>query len=89
MRINPILPWSYSDVWAYLRSQGAYWCPLYDQGYTSLGSVRDTVPNAALLRADGTYAPAHQLSGAAAEPVLLVLRLLELSSWHGAGNMRL
>ena len=63
MRINPVLSWTYGDVWAYLRATGAQYCKLYDLGYTSLGSVKDTVPNTALLRPDGTYAAAYLLSG--------------------------
>ena len=63
MRINPILNWTYNDVWAYLQDMKASYCSLYNQGYTSLGSVKDTVRNNALLRPDGTYAPAHQLTG--------------------------
>jgi 3'-phosphoadenosine 5'-phosphosulfate sulfotransferase (PAPS reductase)/FAD synthetase len=70
MRINPIINWTYGDVWAYLSSVGAKHCTLYDQGYTSLGSVNDTVPNSALLKPNGEYAPAHSLSGA---NVLLLL----------------
>lgn len=64
MRINPILNWSYADVWAHLRAIGGKYCCLYKQGYTSLGSVHDTVPNAALRRPDGGYEPAYTLAGA-------------------------
>lgn len=63
MRINPVLNWAYRDVWAYLRQLDALVCPLYYKGYTSLGSTQDTEPNPALLRSDGTFAPAHELSG--------------------------
>lgn len=48
MRINPILDWSYRDVWAFLLACKAPYCKLYDQGYTSIGSIHDTVPNGAL-----------------------------------------
>ena len=71
MRINPVLNWTYGDVWQYLRDSRASYCSLYDRGYTSLGSVRDTKPNSALLRPDGTYAPAHELSGAASTVAFL------------------
>jgi FAD synthetase len=63
MRINPLLNWAYEDVWAYLRAIGAKHCKLYDQGYTSLGSIGNTAPNSALRRTDGTYAPAYKLAG--------------------------
>ncbi|KAF3632893.1 putative pentatricopeptide repeat-containing protein, mitochondrial-like [Capsicum annuum] len=48
MRVNPILDWSYRDVWAFLLVCKVQYCSLYDQGYTSIGSIHDTVPNALL-----------------------------------------
>eukprot|EP00416_Gambierdiscus_australes_P045608 CAMPEP_0171095636 /NCGR_PEP_ID=MMETSP0766_2-20121228/43282_1 /TAXON_ID=439317 /ORGANISM="Gambierdiscus australes, Strain CAWD 149" /LENGTH=288 /DNA_ID=CAMNT_0011554467 /DNA_START=63 /DNA_END=929 /DNA_ORIENTATION=+ len=61
MRINPILEWSYADVWTFLRAFGLPYCELYDQGYTSLGGINNTLQNPALLRPDGSYGPAHEL----------------------------
>ena len=61
MRVNPILTWSYADVWDFLRGFGIPYCALYDDGYTSLGKVASTQRNPALLRADGTYGPAWEL----------------------------
>ena len=52
MRVNPILTpeWTYADVWAFLRKYDLKYCQLYDQGYTSLGTVKDTKPCPALKK---------------------------------------
>lgn len=66
MRINPILSFSYNNVWALLRGLSLPYCTLYDEGYTSLGSVSTTSPNPALryTDADGAvrYKPAYELT---------------------------
>ena len=67
MRVNPILDWSYGDVWAFLRTFNLPYCTLYDDGYTSLGSVESTRKNPALLGDAGNYKPAHQLDDWALE----------------------
>ncbi len=48
MRINPILHWSYSDVWKLLWGGALCVASPYLAGYTSLGSTQDTAPNPAL-----------------------------------------
>lgn len=45
MRVNPILEWSYTDVWAFLGATRVAYCSLYDRGYTSIGSIATTAPN--------------------------------------------
>ncbi|XP_062117349.1 uncharacterized protein LOC133831163 isoform X2 [Humulus lupulus] len=67
MRVNPILDWSYRDVWAFLLACKVQYCSLYDQGYTSIGSIHDTVPNALLsvsnaLSSEEKFRPAYLLS---------------------------
>ncbi|KAJ1024997.1 hypothetical protein NDA18_004283 [Ustilago nuda] len=112
-RIHPILDWTYSDVWQFLRcphlgtaqepysgsgvtreqltkeygvaggaSQGVPYCLLYDQGYTSLGSTFNTLPNPELriqteqaeqevdvddATARGRWKPAYMLKDATLE----------------------
>ncbi len=68
MRVNPVIDWSYSEVWRFLTlgsgsgsGGGLPYCRLYDAGYTSIGNTEDTVPNSHLANADGTFRPAHQL----------------------------
>ncbi|KAJ2159263.1 FAD1 flavin adenine dinucleotide synthetase [Coemansia sp. RSA 552] len=61
MRVNPVLDWSFDDIWEYMRSDGVCYCCLYDQGYTSLGDVDSTERNPALLK-NGRYQPAWSLA---------------------------
>ncbi|CAL8096975.1 unnamed protein product [Orchesella dallaii] len=37
MRISPMLDWSFSDVWTFLRSLTLPYCPLYDRGSSHRG----------------------------------------------------
>ncbi|KAL9426813.1 hypothetical protein AB3S75_033570 [Citrus x aurantiifolia] len=67
MRVNPILDWSYRDVWAFILTCKVQYCSLYDQGYTSIGSIHDTLPNALLCISDSSnnqekFKPAYMLS---------------------------
>ena len=39
VRILPILEWTELDVWTFHVREGIPWCPLYDQGYRSLGCI--------------------------------------------------
>lgn len=61
LRCNPILHWSYNQVWSFLRDFQLDYCKLYDQGYTSLGSHNSTGRNEKLKRGDDNYAPAWSL----------------------------
>lgn len=45
MRIHPILFWRREDVQEYLKRNKLPHHPIYDKGYTSLGSTLDTTPN--------------------------------------------
>lgn len=61
VRINPILDWHTSEVWYFIKwlqreslnsEFEISYCPLYDEGYTSLGGCDDTVKNPQLKRKD-------------------------------------
>jgi phosphoadenosine phosphosulfate reductase len=45
VRVHPILFWTRDDVRTYLDNNKLPHNPLYDKGYTSLGSTLDTTPN--------------------------------------------
>jgi 3'-phosphoadenosine 5'-phosphosulfate sulfotransferase (PAPS reductase)/FAD synthetase len=61
MRVNPILEWGYRHVWVFLRECRLAYCPLYDQGFTSLGPVTDTSVNPMLAHGDAPPRPAYEL----------------------------
>ena len=61
MRVSPILEWDYQDVWQFILDLSIPYCTLYDLGYTSLGSVKDTVRNEALKQPDDSFLPAYYL----------------------------
>ncbi|EPY50058.1 FAD synthetase [Schizosaccharomyces cryophilus OY26] len=67
MRVQPILDWTYSEVWDLLLETKTKYCILYDKGYTSLGGISDTSPNPALKNKDGSYSPAYLLPDASLE----------------------
>ncbi|KAK2624493.1 hypothetical protein QTJ16_006443 [Diplocarpon rosae] len=69
MRVHPVIDWHYAEIWAFIRRLEIPYCPLYDQGYTSLGGTTDTHPNPALKAGDGqsndskdqVFKPAYEL----------------------------
>lgn len=61
LRVHPILDWNYSQIWEYINIHNVPYCPLYNHGYTSIGSTTNTSPNPSLL-SHNQYLPASQLN---------------------------
>ena len=53
IRINPLLDWSYDDVWSYIDRNNIEVCDLYKDGYTSIGNITNTFPNYTLFNGSG------------------------------------
>ncbi|ORX60508.1 adenine nucleotide alpha hydrolases-like protein [Hesseltinella vesiculosa] len=62
IRCHPIINWSFKQIWDFLLLLKVPYCSLYDQGYTSLGSMENTHPNPDLKTTEeGRYQPAYML----------------------------
>lgn len=69
MRHNPLLDWSYADVWNYISNNKLPVCSLYEKGYTSIGNKSNTFPNYTLFNADGSYLHAKTLKDESLERI--------------------
>ncbi|KAL3454307.1 hypothetical protein BJX65DRAFT_158 [Aspergillus insuetus] len=69
MRIHSVVEWRYPEIWAFTKAINVEYCSLYDEGYTSLGGVKDTRPNPKLQvpGSDDSYRPACELKADADE----------------------
>eukprot|EP01120_Amphizonella_sp_Union-15-10_P006898 TRINITY_DN2284_c0_g1_i2.p1 TRINITY_DN2284_c0_g1~~TRINITY_DN2284_c0_g1_i2.p1 ORF type:complete len:228 (+),score=30.74 TRINITY_DN2284_c0_g1_i2:62-745(+) len=67
VRVNPLLDWSFHDIWDFILREKLPYCELYDRGYTSIGCTKDTKPNPALINEFGQYHPAYKLKDGNAE----------------------
>ncbi|OEH78548.1 dj-1 family domain-containing protein [Cyclospora cayetanensis] len=62
LRVQPLLKFGYGHVWDFLRYFKLPYCCLYDQGYSSIGTMENTRPNPLLIPSDGGAAlPAYEL----------------------------
>lgn len=61
--VNPLLHWSYGDIWKYILNYNLEYCKLYDNGYTSLGQIHNTFQNYLLFDSiNKKYLPAYCLT---------------------------
>jgi len=57
--LHPILDWSNTDVWDYIRLSHLPYCPLYDEGKTRLGCIMCPMQGETGMRADSIRYPRH------------------------------
>jgi FAD synthetase len=59
IRVNPVIHWTYEQIWMFLKDFSIPYCKLYDEGYTYLGSKSNTAKNPSLYdEKSQTYKPA-------------------------------
>jgi FAD synthetase len=56
-RISPLLEWTNKDVWNYILGNKIEYCSLYDKGFSSIGTKKNTIPNPLLTKKDGISHP--------------------------------
>ncbi|KAL8271456.1 hypothetical protein Esti_004657 [Eimeria stiedai] len=62
IRVQPLLHFGYGHIWWFLRQLRLPYCPLYDLGYSSIGTRANTLPNPLLSKNDGSQPlPAYEL----------------------------
>lgn len=82
LRFSPILEWSYRDIWDFIRAVEVPYCRLYDEGFSSIGTMIDTVRNPALLakNIEPTLAPGLVPAWQGAEAILGKRRYQEMET---------
>ncbi|CRG94208.1 FAD synthetase, putative [Plasmodium gallinaceum] len=58
--LNPIFYWTYGAIWTFILYFKFNYCILYNHGYSSIGSMNDTVKNE-FLKCNDCYLPAYFL----------------------------
>ncbi|KAI4838844.1 FAD synthetase [Plasmodium brasilianum] len=58
--LNPIFYWTYGAIWTFILYFKFDYCILYDHGYSSIGSLNDTIKNE-FLKCNDCYLPAYFL----------------------------
>lgn len=61
IRVHPILDFTESDIWTYIKSYNIPYCSLYDRGYRSLGCVPCTKPAAEASERSGRDAEKEKI----------------------------
>ncbi|RQX70013.1 phosphoadenosine phosphosulfate reductase family protein [Toxoplasma gondii CAST] len=68
LRVHPLVGFRYGHIWHFIRHFALPYCVLYDRGYTSIGTKKNTKPNPHLFCSEtGLYAPAYLLANWADE----------------------
>ena len=49
-RISPLLEWTNKEVWDYILCSNVEYCCLYDRGFSSIGTKKNTIPNPLLIK---------------------------------------
>lgn len=83
--VNPIIDWTNSDVWTFIRAEGIPYCSLYDCGHRRLGCLMCPMASTSTRERDALAYPKYKAAYLRAFDKMLKRRIERGRPWtHGS-----